>query len=1704
MKDDPDGLRQWQLAELCGPLLLDISAAAESGDPWLRVAVADQCRLFQAQADAPNFGLTDPGIKAAIGLAASDLWDEVRDLVTAGVLPSAKLPVKPAHDDGELALPTASRVRPAQDSSGVRIRPEATSQTAVLETCRWLDDGSLEVVGAAYIAGLPSDPGTLDVALVLTDEAGNSQTLTVVRDNNPRSGTAGEDPKGYYGEASFKAAIDVCGLAAAFAEVSRSGNLAVWTFAVELRVASQTRQVPFQQRSYGQVMRTILSERVLGDLLASPEYSADAGFRLVLRRAAVVAEGIEISGRRIALKLRETDDKLRFTKVVARMGSLTAQASVTSGPDGLRHAVLDLAESAGDGVAFPQWTLRAVTDAGVERALGWGLSSSSSGSHVYPGDGPLVASANAAGNLSLLDSDAILLVDSLTLDPQGTSMRLVVKTQDAMSAPSVHLQGKITVLPTSVRTAPDGHFEVVFPVPGPGDYKLVCVSRGGKEAAASVVRVGRNLARDRAFLGNGRVDVTLAARTQGGLNLTVRPASGAGTGASVRQYVRGLLSVVVPMHNADVYIRDCLESLTTQSYPDIEVIVIDDGSTDISAEIVRGFQAQDPRVRLIRQERSGPGTARDRGVLAARGEFITFVDSDDMVADDGFERLIASLAKSKSDFAVAGVQVFQGQKLLPVPWQELLNHSVRSRQTLPQAPVALRHMTAVGTVFRTSFWDANALRFDASRAFESDRPMLTAFKTGTFDLLPDVVYRWRLWTQREKQADEQILVERMRGILPSWRSMTRELAEHLEGRQEFESHFLEHVLLKSALLAVSHDFPELRLLAQKNCREILEGVNKQSWFGLSLQDRIVLKLVAAGQFELLARVLEHNAPAFAFAPLKRTAEGVIYSAPLIEEIAPYLSDDTLLRPYGSLPAVSVLTAVHWAGDEKTLLIEGAAYIEGLPADPENLQIGLELVGPGGRVYPAKLERTVDPRIDQLAKDPHNSYAQACFVASIDFEGVIDETELPDRAGFVQTYAVRLTLRSPEAERSCAIMRQHHFRILQTPLAREHKNQVWISPEVTKADGLRVRLRRSAIWATDARLEDRTLRVSLQEFGPQLQFDFLRLTSGGQSVQSELVRDTENGLHVSIDVPEGEWPESGLHHWVVDAVTSDGRTRRIGWSVDGGSDAGREFPAVAGSLRLTRTSQGNLTLTDDPLWTEVVDVRFDASLTSLVFDVRTDSPDALPAFELASDRHTFTGFAVKPLAKGLYELTFGLSVSDWGRKRQVPPSGRYYLRRVASTDGDLSYSAITRTSPELGARGNRLDCSRVAVHLGASHTGTFRVTFQPVLTVEEKSQRGQLALYQRHVEDPVLPLDPDAFFFRCYFGEVANDSQVELHKEARRRWPKAKLYWEVSDFSVSLPEGGIPVVKRSEAWYEARSTAAYTFSNNDADWWKLRRPGQTVVQTFHGHPFKRMGRSRWLSLGAGPERIAQRIEVKNDQWSHIVSQSPKATELYVNEFGFRGKVVELGYPRNDVFKGPHAARTAAATRGLLGIDDYKTVVLYAPTWRESDQKATTETVVKDLFDARKVAEDLGPDYVLLMRGHRYSAKAGPVNRGAARIIDVTAYPDSADLCVASDIGVFDYSSIRFDYAVTGKPMIFYVPDYSLYENERGWLFPYEESAPGPLVYDERELTRSIRDRKVWTHEYAELYSNFLKKFAPYEDGNASNRIIDAVVDGAVLK
>lgn len=102
------------------------------------------------------------------------------------------------------------------------------------------------------------------------------------------------------------------------------------------------------------------------------------------------------------------------------------------------------------------------------------------------------------------------------------------------------------------------------------------------------------------------------------------------------------ISVIIPVYNVEKYLSKCLNSLICQSFQDIEFICINDGSTDNSLNLLEQYALKDSRIKVITQPNKGPACARNKGLSIATGEYISFVDSDDFIENDAFERLIQS------------------------------------------------------------------------------------------------------------------------------------------------------------------------------------------------------------------------------------------------------------------------------------------------------------------------------------------------------------------------------------------------------------------------------------------------------------------------------------------------------------------------------------------------------------------------------------------------------------------------------------------------------------------------------------------------------------------------------------------------------------------------------------------------------------------------------------------------------------------------------------------------------------------------------------------------------------------------------------------------------------------------------------------------------------------------------------------------------
>lgn len=116
----------------------------------------------------------------------------------------------------------------------------------------------------------------------------------------------------------------------------------------------------------------------------------------------------------------------------------------------------------------------------------------------------------------------------------------------------------------------------------------------------------------------------------------------------------GLVSVIVPVYNVEKYLNRCVESIRNQTYSDLEIILVDDGSPDKSGEICEEFKKSDNRIKVVHKENGGLGFARNSGLKVATGRFVTFVDSDDWIAPDHISNMCQAISNAQADICIGG------------------------------------------------------------------------------------------------------------------------------------------------------------------------------------------------------------------------------------------------------------------------------------------------------------------------------------------------------------------------------------------------------------------------------------------------------------------------------------------------------------------------------------------------------------------------------------------------------------------------------------------------------------------------------------------------------------------------------------------------------------------------------------------------------------------------------------------------------------------------------------------------------------------------------------------------------------------------------------------------------------------------------------------------------------------------------------------
>ncbi len=397
--------------------------------------------------------------------------------------------------------------------------------------------------------------------------------------------------------------------------------------------------------------------------------------------------------------------------------------------------------------------------------------------------------------------------------------------------------------------------------------------------------------------------------------------------------------------------------------------------------------------------------------------------------------------------------------------------------------------------------------------------------------------------------------------------------------------------------------------------------------------------------------------------------------------------------------------------------------------------------------------------------------------------------------------------------------------------------------------------------------------------------------------------------------------------------------------------------------------------------------------------------------------------------------------------------------------------------------------RVGTHefeVGVHQIDALTLESRPALGDDERGGHAQLLLQQR--DYPVYLRSPlkDIVVFDSHDGTQYSCNPRAIYEELARRNPDLECVWVTQDgqFSIDFATDvkTRTVLAGSREHYRVLARARHIITNHGLPPWFFKRDGQTYVQTWHGSPLKRLAHD----LRDMPYQRTERHDWMQWRcrdgicWCPRVRTPPRSCA---------GRSATTGTSwRPDIRATtssalPNGRASGTRVRKRLGIPDGKKVVLYAPTWRDDRRHGPGKQGFSLDLDVETVRRTLGDDHVLLLRTHHLVTDK-PRSTADDFVMDVSRYPDIAELYMAADVLVTDYSSAMFDYAVLGRPIILYTPDLERYRDHvRGFYLDLVAEAPGPVVSTSAALAKAVKAAPDSEDRYADAYDRFFVKYCP---------------------
>ncbi|MCM1965954.1 MULTISPECIES: bifunctional glycosyltransferase family 2 protein/CDP-glycerol:glycerophosphate glycerophosphotransferase [unclassified Streptomyces] len=1182
------------------------------------------------------------------------------------------------------------------------------------------------------------------------------------------------------------------------------------------------------------------------------------------------------------------------------------------------------------------------------------------------------------------------------------------------------------------------------------------------------------------------------------------------------------LSIVVPVYNVELYLDECLESIAAQTFDDFEVVLVDDGSTDGSAALAQAFADRDDRFRLVLQKNAGLGAARNVGArhISPGSEYLAFVDSDDTMPPYAYQRMIDALDETGSDFAAGNVKRFRS-----VGMQQSWGHRVafaatRLKTHISKFPALVTDRTAWNKVYRRSFWDEHAFQYPEGILYEDAPVSIPAhYFAKSVDVIGECVYHWRVRETGERSitqrsTDPVSVIDRVTSV-----RLVREALQSKQGAAytRYLRDYDRNVLSEELPLIykyVPEAGAEFRAAFAKEAGGLVREIGPGLWPDLTVADRLKAYLAGEGRIEEFVALVQHQRDFTYSVPVKGLARPQA-DYPFLK--APVPAKVLTLGPR-ERRVVSRVEQAHWADGK--LLLRGYALPGHLGAESRlGSRKMLVFRENGKRRRTVLTTRTVASPMATV-NSPHLALRHADWAG---FTAVIDPTAFQTGGKWNEgVWSTSVAVTGAGGLHRARLKGGEHDSG-QNPPAHWVAPDVRIVPSVTGTFSVQVEIVRARALDVRPAGDDavevagelaaevgagaalRAVHVSTRT-ALTFPLETAPAVTGGRIPFTVRVPLADLAAVPDAPVVPGEWsPEP----WSLSVTAADGTEHRLAHDERAGFAGlvlalpGKE-PGRA--LFAKRGTTGHLTFSVQvsPPLVDTVEAKDGAFTLRGRFVAPLDEP-----YELVLHDPTGLEFSYPVTRDGdTFEASFEPVLPESRAGRTPLPQGRWWptLRPVSQGGATAGLLGVDRGAP--------LQFAPTALHAGP-HAVTARgrrirvesrlydrvaLIADPMISPHDRSRYAQrIARDVTYPAQSALPVK-DIVVYDAFQGHSAGDSPRAIHEELLRRGEQLEHVWLVRDGRAEVPETARAVQYDSLESWDVLARARYYVVNDSVPRAFRRRPGQTVVQTWHGTPLKQIGHDFMHDYYTSPE-VLDALEHDSAQWSLLASPGSYATPVLKRALGYGGEVIESGSPRTDALVRPDADRIADVRR-RLGLPEGKKVVLYMPTWRENRLGWTVTSGYKlDLqIDLDAARRELGEDHILLIRGHHKVTEQVREGVRDGFVVDVSRWPDATDLLLVADVLISDYSSAIFDFAHTDRPVLLFAYDLEHYRDTlRGFTFDLEKKAPGPLLRDSASLIEAVRNVDAVGAEYAQARAAFREEFCDLDDGQAARRIVDRMLE-----